>query len=66
MNETEIQAAMETALAGDASMHELLDAMRHDPTVQKCMRQAFRVGFGAGALFATRRATEIVKKGTVP
>lgn len=62
MSTEELQAALEVALAGDASMHQLLDAMPSE-LMQKCMRQAFRVGFGAGALYATKRAQDIVKNG---
>lgn len=60
MNE---QADMEIALAKDASMQELLSAIEGQPMMQKCLRMAFRVGFGAGALYATNKARDLIKQG---
>jgi len=57
-----IEANMEVALASDASMAELLEAMQDNPIMQRALRMAWRVGFSAGALHATREASKMLRK----
>ena len=60
-NDMSIEEYMEEALEKDASMQSLIEAMEGNPLVQKALRQSFRVGFSAGALHATDKASEMLR-----